>query len=156
MTEISETDILDQALAAASVRVPAGSASAAVALRHRLNRQRLASRKAVQGVLGPQAASPYDVLILSIDGEALVIRHKPVFTVEIEGEVPRPSVVSSGVVPSEPGSRVLVTSELDFAPVAKGLCEWCGQPAEGPYCSEEHRKLAERQMVETINKGPIV
>lgn len=150
MSEIEENEILEAAAQAGTVRVPTESERDAFSLRHRLNRQRSRARKAQVEIYGAGSGSPWDDLVLTIDGTTVVIRKRAKLRVIIEpgpvadplsGVARAPTVVERL---AEPFSVTPANSAESDADEPIGLCEWCGGPSIGPYCCDEHEQLASK------------
>lgn len=144
--ELSESDLLDRALAVGEIRVP-GTEKDSISLRHRLNRQRSRSRKVVEAAYGPGYPSPYDVLTLVLDGGDLIIRHRPKIRVV---------TTERSVAVAETVGGVLTEPPLARTSSGLMLCEWCGEPSDGPFCCEEHEGLAEAKTKAVISQGSLV
>lgn len=81
LTADSLREVLDQALASAKgIRIKTGSASEAMALRHRLNRLRKKDRE-VRKELG-MSWSDWDELMLVLDGATVVVKKPEKMVIE--------------------------------------------------------------------------
>lgn len=133
---LTEESLLDQALVVDQITIPCESRAEATALRHRLNRQRARQRKAL---LVNGMSNPTDGLVLTIEGADLIIKQRPRLRAIIIGG-PGPVVADLGIA--------AVPLESTF------LCEWCGGPANGPFCCPEHEEEAMKRAASRA--GPVV